>query len=70
MTAPQLSKSLSDWDQERAIIQRNVLLRNDPRLLRIWAKAVGLRHWHTAKDGLIFGVVSDQCPLCQNGGKP
>jgi len=70
MTAPQLSKSLSDWDQERAIIQRNVLLRNDPRLLRIWAKAVGLRHWHTAKDGLIFGTVSEECPLCRNGAAP
>jgi len=70
MTAPHLSKSLSAWDQERAIIQRNVLLRNDPRLLRIWAKAVGLRHWHTAQDGLIFGTVSNDCPLCQNGGRP
>jgi len=66
----ELSKSLSAWDQERVAIQRNVLLRNDPRLLMIWAKHVGLRHWHTANEGLIFGTVSKECPLCKNGGKP
>jgi len=69
MTAPHFSKSLSAWDQERVAIQRNVLLRNDPRLLRIWAKAVGLTHWHT-KEQLIYGTASDDCPLCRNGAAP
>ena len=69
MTAPQLSKSLSDWDQERAIIQRNVLLRNDPRLLTIFAKKMDLKHWHD-KTGIVYGTYDEGCGLCKNGGKP
>ena len=69
MTTPHLSKSLSAWDNERVAIQRNVLLRNDKRLLMIFAKKMDLKHWHD-QTGIVFGVVSKECPLCQNGGKP
>jgi hypothetical protein len=64
MTAPHLSKSLSAWDQERVAIQRNVLLRDDPRLLMIWAKKMDLKHWHVGKQ-IIVGERSDTCPLCR-----